>query len=273
MSMVRRVAIASLSFLVPAVAMASSEDSCAHATYEDPRLHPTNEPMARDGWIAIESESGYYTHDVTNVRVRDEAGLEVAATEVFDETTHRVYAIFAPVELLPAGDHELVFTYAPECFAPLEVVLPLHVDDRLAEPIDTQPEIGEIEATLFDGAALNLEIEIPSQSGPGWILVENDFSPEAYWWVDALVPPGEHERVIFHRQVEGEDPTEICVRATFYDLAGATGPTAERCTTEIEHRSSAQDPSAQGCRIGGASSPTWALGLLLGLAVYRRRRR
>ncbi len=268
MNLLPRVAITSVAFLVPAVAMAASEDSCAHATYEDPRLHPTNEPMARDGWIAIESESGALAHAITDVHVRDEAGLEIATTAVFDDTTRVDYAIFAPKKPLEAGDHELVFTYAPDCFAPLEVVLPLHVDERLAEPIDTQPEIGEIEATLFDGIALNLEIEIPSQSAPGWILVDADFPPGDHWWVDALIPPGEHERVVFHREVEGEAPAEVCVRATFYDLAGASGPTAERCTTEIKHVS-----SAQGCRIGGASSPTWALGLLLGLALYRRRNR
>lgn len=267
MSLLCRFAVAPLLLLVPTVALAESEDSCAHATYADPRLHPTNGPMARDGWIAIESESGYYTHPFTDVRVRDGAGLEIATTPVFDETTHRRHEIFAPVEVLEAGDYELVFTYASDCFAPLEVVLPLQVADELAEPIDASPVIGAIEARVFDGRELHLEIDIPMQSAPGWVLVEADFSPpEDSWWVDELVAPGEPERVIFHRDVEGEDVNEVCVRATFYDLAGVAGPTAEQCTKEIESIS-----TAQGCRVGGSSSPTWALGLLLALALYRRR--
>jgi MYXO-CTERM domain-containing protein len=78
----------------------------------------------------------------------------------------------------------------------------------------------------------------------------------------------------FFRQAsdrDGEDVTEVCMRATFYDLAGATSPTAERCTTEIEEISTAQS-GLQGCRVGGASSSTWALGLLFALALCRRRR-
>jgi MYXO-CTERM domain-containing protein len=271
MRLLSRFAVAPLVFLVPAVALAESEDSCAHATYEAPKLHPTNQPLPRDGWIAIESESGYYTHPFTDVRVRDGAGLEIATTAVFDETTHRNHEIFAPVEVLEPGDHELVFTYASDCFEPMEVVLPLQVADALAEPIDASPVIGEIEAKVFDGRELHLEIDIPTQSAPGWTLVEDDFSPESSWWVATLVAPGESDRVIFHRDVEGEDVSEACIRATFYDLAGVAGPTTEQCTKEIESISTAQGPGALGCRVGGASSPTWALGLLLALALWRRR--
>lgn len=259
-------ALGPLVFLVPAVASATSEDPCAYATYEDPRLHPTNQPMARDGWIAFESQSGFYDPHFTDVRVRDGAGVEIATTPVFDDTTHRSYEIFAPVEVLEAGDYELVFMHEPDCFAPLEVVLPLRVAEGLAETIDTSPVIGEIEAVLFDGRSLSVEVDIPAQSGPGWVLVEADFSPEPDWWVDTLVAPGEPDRAGFHRDVEGEDVSEVCIRATFYDLAGVAGPTAEQCTTEIDERS-----SAQGCRVGGGSSPTWALGLLLAFGLRRRR--
>jgi MYXO-CTERM domain-containing protein len=270
MSLLIRFAVAPLVFLVPVVAIAESEDSCAHATYEDPRLHPSNQPMARDGWIALasDSESGSYAHRFTDVRVRDAAGQEIATTAVFDETTRRDYEIFAPVEVLEAGDYELVFTNSPDCFEPLEVVLPLVVAEALAEPIDAKPEIGELEAVVFDGRSLHLEVDIPTQSAPGWILVDADFSPDLSWPVDTLLAPGEPARVVFHRDVQDEDTSAVCVRATFYDLAGVASPTAERCTTKIEHRS-----SAQGCRVGGTSSPTWALGLLLALALCRRRSR
>lgn len=268
-----RLVVASCLLLVPSLARAASEDSCAHATYEDPQLHPTNQqPMARDGWIAIEAESGYYEHPFTNVRVRDGEGREIATTPVFDETTVRRYEVFAPVQPLEAGAYELVFTNSTNCFGLLEVVLPLTVADALAEPIEASPVIDEIEAKVFDEVALNLEIEIPAQTVPGWVLVEADFAPQVGWWADALVAYDEPERVVFHRDVEGEDVSEICVRVTFYDLAGAAGPTHEQCTTEVEHISSAQ-PSLplQGCRVGG-TSPTWALGLLLVLGLGRRRR-
>lgn len=266
MRLLSRVVVALSSFLVPTVAIAESEDSCAHPTYEEPKLHSTNQPLARDGWIALEA-SEFYTHPFTNVRVRDGAGREITTTVVFDDTTHRDHEIFAPVEVLEAGDHELVFTYSPNCFEPQEVVLPLQVADALAEPIKASPMIGEIEAKVFDGRSLHVEVDIPAQSVPGWILVETDFSTESEWWIDTLVAPGEPDRVIFHRDVEGEDVSEVCVRATFYDLAGVAAPTAEQCTTEVEAISTAQG----GCRVGGASSPTWALGLLLALALVRRR--
>src|SRR5688572_8808918 len=151
MGLPSRLAVASSLFLVPAVAVAESEDSCAHATNEAPRLHSTNQPLARDGWIAIESESGFYTHPFTDVRVRDAAGREIATTAVFDETTRRNHEIFAPVEILETGDYELVFMHAADCFEPVEVVLPLRVAEGLAEPVDTSPVIGELEAVVFDG--------------------------------------------------------------------------------------------------------------------------
>lgn len=267
MGLPSRFAIAFSSFLVPAVATATS-DPCAGATSEDPTLHATNQPMVRDGWIAIEAKMGFYEHPFTDVRVRDGAGREIATTPVFDDTRYRDYEIFAPVELLEAGDYELVFTYEEACLGSREVVLPLEVSDELAEPIDASPVIGEIEAMVFDGRELHVEVDIPAQSVVGWVLVETDFSPSQGWWVDHLLAPGGPERAFFPRAVEGEDVSEVCVRATFYDLAGVAAPTtAEQCTTEIELVS-----TAQGCRIGGASSPTWALGLLLALALYRRPR-
>lgn len=267
-----RLVVASCLLLVPALANAASEDSCDQAIYEDPQLHPTNQPLARDGWIAIEAESGYYEHPFTDVRVRDGEGREIATTPVFDETTRRRYEVFVAVEPLEAGAYELLFTSSTVCFGPLEVVLPLTVADALAEPIEASPVIDEIEAKVFDEIALNLEIEIPAQAVPGWVLVDADFAPQVEWWADALVASDEPERVVFHRDVNGEEVSEVCVRVTFYDLAGAAGPTHEQCTTEVEHISTAQQPlPLQGCRIGG-TSPTWALGLLLAFGLGRRRR-
>jgi len=252
--------------LVPSAAWAASEDPCNHAEYERPRLHPTNEPMVRDGWLAF--ELGYDGGSLTDVRLRDVAGREIEATAVFGGTTRRTYEVFDPAEVLETGSYELVFMHHPDCFEPREVTMPVEVGSLLAEPVTVPPVITEVDADLWNGDLLELVIEVEERgesAPPAWLFIEADFVEDDLVFAPLEYPLAELDRYFG----DGEEVTEVCARAMFYDLAGNPSSTTELCTTEIEPRENEQGLS---CHVGGRGSPSWALGLLLGLALYSRRR-
>lgn len=264
--------LALLCSLIPTLALAESDPSCPTPLAQQPRLHSSNEPMARDGWIALEMEAEPGT--ISDVRVRDAAGVDIEATAVFGERTSRTHHIFDPAQMLEPGDYELVFIHEADCFERQEITIPLQVADALAEPIDMPPTISSIDAVLYGESQLVIEVEVdtlPEASLPGWLVLEADFADPTRWPVDTLIAPGNDGAASFVRLVDGEALTEVCARATLYDLAGVASTTTELCTTDIEHREAEQNGPI-GCRVGG-SSPTWALGLLLGLALLRRRSR
>ena len=85
--------------------------------------------------------------------------------------------------------------------------------------------------------------------------------------------PDEHPLAELDRYFDdGEEVTKVCTRATYYDLAGNPSSTTELCTSEIEPRENEENGLGAACRVGGGTSPGWALGLLL-LGLARRRMR
>lgn len=262
----RSASIALVSFLAPAAAWAASDDSCDAAVYEPPRLHSSSRSLARDGWIALErGDQGALSF----VRLRDASGRGIALTPVFADGTSGTRAIYDPAETLEPGDYELVFTYSTECFEPQEVTLPVYVADWLAEPAPTPPVITEIEAVLWSGGLLEVavEVDLPSpDAARTWLLIDADFAESA-----TLLAPDDRREASVSEHIDDQDVTEVCARATFYDYAGAPSPTAELCTTDIEHRETEQRRPLS-CSVGRSGSSIWALGLLLGVALHRRRR-
>jgi MYXO-CTERM domain-containing protein len=268
----RTASIVLASFLVPSVASADSDDPCNSADYVQPTLHSSNRPLVRDGWIAL--ELGDLGGSIGSVRLRDASGREVGATQVFDDRTDREYEIFEPAEVLEPGDYELIFRHDPECFESREITLAVQVGERLAEPAMEPPVITAIHAVLWGDSLLNLEVEVetPHDDAPtAWMMVETDFADG--WPREILIAPKAYELVAVDHFIEEDlrPVTEVCARAKFYDLAGGVSSTAELCTTEFEHRENEQN-GPLGCRVGGGASPSWALGLLLGVALVRRRR-
>lgn len=253
--------------LVPSAAWAASEDPCARAEYALPKLHSSSMPLVRDGWLAF--DLGYEGGSLTDVRLRDGSGREIAASAVFGGGTRRSFEIFEPAQAPEAGIHELVFMHHPECFEPREVTMQMHVVSQLAEPIAVPPVITEVDAELWGGDLLELVITVedpPESAPPAWLRIEADFVEH-----DLLFAPQEYPLAELDRYFDdGREVTEVCARATYYDLAGNPSPTTELCTTDIEPRENEQGVS---CRAGGRTSPSWALGLLLGLALHRRRRK
>jgi MYXO-CTERM domain-containing protein len=268
----RTASIVLASFLVPSVAWADSDDPCNSADYVQPTLHSSNRPLVRDGWIAL--EVGDLDGSIGSVRLRDASGREVGATQVFDDRTDREYEIFEPAEVLEPGDYELIFRHDPECFESREITLAVQVAERLAEPAMEPPVITSIDAVLWNGSLLELEVEVetPHDDAPtAWMMVETDFADG--WPREILIAPKAYELVAVDHFIEEDlrPVTEVCARAKFYDLAGGISSTAELCTTEFEHRENEQN-GPLGCRVGGGASSSWALGLLLGVALVRRRR-
>lgn len=267
----RAASIVLVSFLVPSLAWAASEDPCSSAEYVQPQLHSSNRPLVRDGWIAFEpGDDG----SIGSVRLRDASGREIGATQVFDDRTDREHEIFQPAEVLEPGDYELVFRHDPECFESREITLTVQVTERFAEPATVPPVIRSIDAVLWDDSLLDLaiEVETPDDDAPtAWMMVETDFVSS--WPLETLIEPKAYELLEIDQLVEEDQRpvTEVCARAKFYDLAGVVSSTTELCTTDLEHRDNEQSAPLGGCRMSGAS-PSWALGLLLGLAMLRRRR-
>jgi MYXO-CTERM domain-containing protein len=266
----RTASIVLASFLVPSVAWADSEDPCTSADYVQPSLHSSNRPLVRDGWIALELED--LGGSIGSVRLRDASGREVGATQVFDDRTGREHEIFKPAEVLEPGDYELAFRHDPECFESREITLAVHVGEQLAEPAMEPPVITSIHAVLWDESSVefDVEVETPHDDAPtAWMMVEGDYVES--WPHETLIAPKAYELVSFHHGVEGQEVTEVCARAKFYDLAGTPSETTEFCTSDFERREIAQS-GPLGCRVGGGGSPGWALGVLLGVVVIRRRR-
>lgn len=263
----RTASIALVLVLVPSAAWAESEDACAHAQYALPMLHSTNVPLVRDGWLAF--DLGYEGGSLTDVRLRDGSGREIAASAAFGVGTRRTFEVFEPAEALETGDYELVFMHHPECFEPREVTMQVQVGSQLAEPIAMPPVVTELDAELWNGRLLELVIKVadPAESAPpAWLQIEADFVEDTLLFAPQEYPLAELD----HYFDDGQEVTEVCARATYYDLAGNPSSTTELCTTDIEPR---EDEQGASCRVGGRTSPSWALGLLLGLALHRRRRK
>jgi hypothetical protein len=253
--------------LVPSVAWAESDDPCRLAEYVAPKLHSSNEPLVRDGWIAF--DLGHDGDSFTQVRLRDQSGREIEAPAVFGSGTRRTFEVFEPVEVLEPGSYELILMHLPGCFDAREVTMPVQVADQLAEPITVPPVITEVDADLWYGDFLELVIDIEErdvEATPAWLQVEADFVEG-----DLLFAPGEFPLSELDGPVDGMDVTTVCARATYYDRAGNPSTTTELCTDEIEPRQNEENGAS--CRVGGGASPSWAFGLLLGLALYRRRGR
>ncbi len=267
-----RVLIASISMisLVPAIAAADS-DPCAGPDNTEPvALHPSDQPMPRDGWIALDAGWG----DVSDVTVVDMAGRTIEAMQVFDDQTRRSWEVLQPVEALEPGSYELHLTHQPECFGPRPEVLPLQVSDDFATPVMTAPTIEVLEAVVY-GDELHLEVELappPATEPLGWVVVDADFSSPEGWNRDALVDPrSESSRVVLRRTVVVDELEEVCVYATAHDVAGGQGPTTEQCADPIVYEPLDNGPLT--CSVGRTSSPGAAWGMLLGLLVLYRRRR
>jgi hypothetical protein len=74
-----------------------------------------------------------------------------------------------------------------------------------------------------------------------------------------LLAPNDRREASSGEIIDDADVTEVCARATFDDHAGVPSPTAELCTTDIEHRETEQRRrSRAACTAAGRRSYRWA---------------
>ncbi|MEM7154705.1 MAG: MYXO-CTERM sorting domain-containing protein [Myxococcota bacterium] len=200
----------------------------------------------------------------------DTEGTELPLEPAFDSQTDRTFEVFESPEELEPGSYALRLLHTPYCDDPREVMLPLEVVDEVASPVTVTPVIEAVDAVMYGRESLVIDVEV---EGPHehWLLIEGDYAEfSGSSGADELVAPRHAEVGELSRYFDGPEQVEqVCVRASYLDLAGNRGPTSELCTTDIERRPFSD---AGTCSVSRSPSPTWALFVLLGLAAARRRR-